>query len=295
MGKSLIHKITATQLVRDFAEAAKEAALGDLAITKHGKVEYRLINEYRYTALTCGEAADSAIDYSRLKDELKTVLDSVRTLVIILDDEQRILRANRAMCERLAKQEEDLIGLHVLELELSPQLHHVSTRIKNVTRSGEKDTFDVHPSAPDERFFKCMIKRLPSGVAVFMDDKTDRRELDRRTFEYAARKKSIAALGTIAVANVRDDGEIISMTGGLPELIESTNGALLGSKIQAMLDPESREKFEAALHGDIGVPCGPFPISYLKGGMTLTNAMMVVTPYRSVDHLSCAAVAIMDN
>jgi PAS domain S-box-containing protein len=118
---------------------------------------------------------------ARLGDELRTVLDSVPTLIFFKDLENKILRCNRAAAEYLGSTTEEISGRSMLEL-FPEQSDRIRAEDMLVVESAQPMTGIIDDiSSPTGEIRVCVTDKVPlfdgsgeiDGIAVFSVDVTD--------------------------------------------------------------------------------------------------------------------------
>lgn len=109
------------------------------------------------------------------RTRFETVINSIHDSVMILDQENRIILVNPAMCKSFGLDEKTSIGKLVIDVIDHPDLHAM------LQGSGDIDPLHHHEiSFPDGRVGSAQVTTIPDiGYAVTMQDITYLKEVDR--------------------------------------------------------------------------------------------------------------------
>jgi PAS domain S-box-containing protein len=109
------------------------------------------------------------------RSRLETVINSIHDNVMILDQENRIILVNPAMCKSFGLDEKTSIGKSVIDVIDHPDLHAM------LQGSGDNDPLQYHEiSFPDGKVGSAQVTTIPDiGYAVTMQDITHLKEVDR--------------------------------------------------------------------------------------------------------------------
>lgn len=109
------------------------------------------------------------------RSRLETVINSIHDNVMILDEENRVLLINPAMCSSFGLDENSTIGKPILELVDHPDLHAL------IMSNDNQDPLHHHEvNFPDGRVASAQLTAISGiGYAVTMQDVTYLKEVDR--------------------------------------------------------------------------------------------------------------------
>ncbi len=281
--------VTATQLVRDFPDARRLADQGPVRVTSHGRTELVMLTPDHFAQL----AAAGTSSVERIEGKIAIILDTIDIAVLIFDEELHVRQCNPAMCQLVDTDEGQLIGLHASALVTHPSHRYIVERLNEVHRSGVAEVLTAASARDTTRTLQISLKPWPGGVALFADDFTDRMRLGDLVAGEDMLEQSLAALDGIGTAHVRSCGTILSGSKGLAQMVGTSASALVGARLQNLLSPESRGVVNSALQRASEGPAN-YMIQYLKNGVSIASATIVISPYWTAEHHACAAVALHD-
>lgn len=264
------------------------AGHGPVHITSHGHTELVLLSPYDFAQIIEG-----GTDTSRLEGKLALVLDTIETAVLIFDENLYVRQANQAMCMLVDSDESTLLGLHASALVTHPSHRYTIERLAEVRRSGHAEVLTAASGRDATRTLQLHLKPWPKGVALFADDITDRMRFGDTVIADGTMDRSLAGLDGVGVAHVRSCGTILSSSNGLAQMARVSTTSLVGARLQNLVSPQSRAIVNDALllHSD---EPRRYQVEYLRNGVSVAPAAMVVTSYWTGEHHACAAVALHD-
>jgi PAS domain-containing protein len=127
-----IRKVTATQVVRDLRGVRDMLDNGAVAVTSHGRTEMIVISESDFSRLQLLSGTDA----DRLNSKLQMVMDTIDSLILILDNDMRIRRANRAYREYFGLEGVDLVGESILDRNRTATDRFITHKAEGVLASG---------------------------------------------------------------------------------------------------------------------------------------------------------------
>ena len=141
----------------------------------------------------------------RSEEELRTLVDTVQALLLVLDGDLRVVQANPAVCAATGLSADDLVGAEWLEtcvpLRGRAPLHEAFLSLRDHRESVSVDGLITHRSAEgrlEERSISWQLAALGEGSAfrIYASglDITDIAELERRT----RMAEKLAAVGTVS-------------------------------------------------------------------------------------------------
>jgi PAS domain-containing protein len=289
MDPHLSQRVTATRLVRDLAAIRSMAAQSPVAITSHRRTELVLLSAEHFAAM--GSAANES-DARHLDARLDAALDAIDTRVVIVDDDLRVRRVNRAMRLALGLADKPYEGENVFDLLPREVAPFIAKRLSEVYESGKLAEFDFPSTLNPGRTIHARIVPWPGGIAYFSEDITDRLRAIERDMEFAALREAFAALGGHGSGSVSADGLIRHADSGLGALVGADHDNLIGRRLITLFDPSDHEPILAAMRQRGGLQV--LEVGYLRNGVTLGRARLVLSSYFAGDGQPLYAFAIAD-
>ncbi len=181
---------------------------------KFGAYDYLLKPFDPETLLSTLERARESVRLRREKDELsralarseenlRTLVDTVGALLLVLDDRGRVILANPAVANASGQSQEELVGVDWFEVHV-PRSQRVDARARfsSLLASGRPASFEGRVTRADGRGDRRVLwqwsrLQVPSGsyhVYASGQDVSSLRELERRT----KLAEKLAAVGTLA-------------------------------------------------------------------------------------------------
>jgi PAS domain-containing protein len=281
--------VTATHLVRDFARVRRMAESGPIHISSHGHSDLVVMSENMFSAQEFPENRN----LSRIEAKLNVVLETLDSMVVILDRNLCVLRANLAYCSALDVVDSEIRGKPIESLASSLSDRFLIQRMEDVRRTGVSEVF-MHPSWQRPGRTLCMkIKQCNDGVALFSEDVTERVQVRDRIGEDISLDHALGALPGVGVAKVRSCGTVLSASTGLARMLGTSEAALVGIRVQQVFDPRCRLVVE-----DVLTQSSPEPnrcqVEYLRNGTICAKCDLIVTPFWSSEHRQCATIILHD-
>ena len=281
--------VTATQLVRDFAQVRRMAESGPVHVSSHGHTELVVLGANIFDKFQ----SNNDPDVSRIEAKFETVMQSIETMVAILDQNLCIRRVNTAYLETLDVIETEIIGKSIEELATTPSDHFLIHRIGDVCRSGIAEVL-THPSwNRPGRTLRIKIRPWHMGVAIFSDDVTERVQARDRIGEDISLDHALSAIPGVGVAKVKSCGTILSGSIGLARMLGTSEAALVGMRVQQIFDPRSRLQVEDALTQSSMEPAR-CQVEYLRQGIDCAKCTLIVSPFWSSEHRASATMILHD-
>lgn len=186
----------------------------------------------------------------RAKEDWERTFDAVPDLIAILDAEHRVVRANRAMAERLRTSPEQCVGLRCFEVVHGTEAPPLFCPHAQLLRDGREHDAEVCEARLGGHFhvstspLRDTDGKLIGSVHVARDI-TDRKraEIAMRASEERFRRMFEAATEGIALANP-ETGEILDCNEAFLKLTGYARHELIGQS-QTMLHPRKME------HGEV--------------------------------------------
>ena len=281
--------VTATQLVRDFPEVRRLAEHGPIHITSHGRTELVVLSPHTFAHLTEAKGPEA----ERLEWKLSVVLDTVETNILILDENLYVRGANMSLCETFEQDPSTIVGKHISQMVRTPADHFLIERLGEVYASGQPEVMVVPCSIRPGRTVRINIKPWPKGVAMFGDDITERVNYRDRQIADHASELSVQEIGGLGVVNAQSSGTILSGSLSFCQMMGAAAESLPGVRLHSLFAPRSRATIDEALTAS-SKETRRYEVEYLREGIKITAGILTVTPYWTVQHHACAAIALYD-
>ena len=284
-----VQSATSTQLVRDLQSIKDMLLHGPVHITTHGREDFVLVSQKDYRTLD--HLKDTNAD--RLNAKLELVMDSIETLITIMDDNMVVRRVNKAWLSYFDKQADQIVGRSLADQIKTPNDNFIYQRTKNVCETRMEETFEMPSSHMPGRLFRFVIRPWPRGVAMFATDITERNRAAERIMRDEAMDQSIKFVDGVGVAAIDDSGKFVTVTKSLAELVGTTPDAMVGTSLLTLIDPQSRAEVEQAL-ANRSTETHVMEISYLRRGTQIAQGRLALTAYSSSQFSTCYALALSD-
>ena len=140
-------------------------------------------------------------DAERQRERLNGIFEGITDAFIVIDDEQRVVQANRAAAHLSRCAPDELIGRHIRELPLlrGSSIERVISRATKLRESGVAEDYN----AALDRWFESNVFPLDDGISIYTRDVTLRKravELTSRLARHSVLRAEIA----FALAEERD-------------------------------------------------------------------------------------------
>ena len=281
--------VTSTRLVRDLQSVKNQLRHGPLRVTTHGKDDFVLVSKDEFERLTSLRDTDA----ESLDHKLRVVMDSISTLILIVDRNLTVRRANKAWRIHLEVEDQEIVGRDIRDFLTTTADLYLFQRIKNVLATQVEESFEMPSSHRVGRVNHYVIRPWPNGVAFFATDVTERIRATERILRNAAFDKAIEAVDHIAIGGVDETGKFIFATESLSSLIGSSRDTLLDASLFSILDRECRASLEEALDYR-GMDTQVLDVRYMRYRGELRKARLALSPYSGQSHGHCFSIALID-
>ena len=288
-GRQKRPSVSATELVRDIGGVRERVLDGPIQITSHGRAEMVLLSQADFNRLQ----NTSSNDVDRLEAKLRTVIDTVDTIIIIFDQDLKVRRANRAYCDHFGRQATDVIGMSVWDLVNNPGDQFLAIRMRDVLKSGKEERFEMPSTYREGRQMRFVIKPWPLGIAFFARDVTEELQASDRVLRDIALDHSLAMVPGVGTGVVDNHAEIIMASRSLAMLLGTTPRALLGTSIFNIFHPEDRHQLEGMLAQSV-TEARQVEIRYLRDGTEYRSCEVATSSFFDSRRDHCSALAIHD-
>jgi PAS domain-containing protein len=233
---------TATDFVRHFGHYAASSRNKPVYIAQHGRVGWALLSAAQMTRLseTEGEATGQDARFDIL-------LDSLSTIVVIVDTDLQITRMNCAGRRHFQVPE---IGPNPVSFWTLLNEHkrafigQVCTRVLN---SGDPETFEIDSARYPGRTLQFQIMPFPSGLAILADVVTQATRSRQLSSAAAASDMAIDAATSLGRGRVDVRGTITHVNDNLTALAQSTAEKITGLRLSALFEQGSRNMVRDAM------------------------------------------------
>jgi PAS domain S-box-containing protein len=171
---------------------------------------------------------------------LKTAMDGFW----VVDTEGRILEVNETYCRMSGYTEQELLSMHIIDLEAQETVEGIAAHMRTVLAGGE-DRFESRHRRKDATFFDVEIRTQYSSanggmVVVFLRDITEHKDWEEKLKESEERFKALhnASFGGITI---HDKGLILDCNQGLSEITGFAVEELFGMDGLLLIAPDARE------------------------------------------------------
>jgi two-component system, cell cycle sensor histidine kinase and response regulator CckA len=162
----------------------------------------------------------------------------------VVDTEGRVLEVNETYCWMSGYTEQELLSMHITDLEAQETVEDTAAHMRKVLAGGE-DRFESRHRRKDGTFFDVEIRTQYSSanggmVVVFLRDITEHKDWEEKLKESEERFKALhnASFGGIAI---HDKGLILDCNQGLSEISGFAVEELIGMDGLLLIAPDSRE------------------------------------------------------
>ena len=280
---------TSTELVRSLQTIKQQLQVAPIQITSHGRDEFVVISQNHFNHLKALSNAGT----EHVEAKLKLVLDTITSHIIILDNDLKIRRANKAFCDFFGHIEQEIVGQPIDILPRTANDSFLAIRARWVLDSGKAESFEIPSSHRPGRILQVHLRPWPQGVALFLSDKTDSSHLNALMLRDLAHEASLAAAGGIGSFTLKPDGEITLASEGLAKMLATTRAALRGTSIRTLLGTECVQEVKERLKGSGSEP-QIVPITYLKGGEEFAHGILSMAPFANQAFERRIAATIID-
>lgn len=246
--------VTATNFVRNFATYARNAKFEPIHIVNHGRPAWSLVATEDLARL-----ADSQFDDGgerRIRAKLDIVLDMVPTLIILIDENLHVLRANPAARRFFQFSDEEIRGASLSRILNNPKQDFLLRAVERVCNSGAAETFEMDSVDASIRTFQVKIVPFPGGTALFADEITHALAIRQADALAVAFANVIDASPELARGIINMRGVIVSASAAFVKLVGTDETRILGVRFAGIFDASSRADISDAVENLLseGVP-----------------------------------------
>lgn len=179
-------------------------------------------------------------DEERHRMILKTAMDGFW----LVNTKGHILEVNETYCRMSGYTEQELLGMHIRDMEAQETVEAIATHMRTVLADGE-DRFESRHRRKDGSFFDVEIRTQYSSASdgmmvAFLRDITQDKQWEEKLKESEERFKALhnASFGGITI---HDKGLILDCNQGLSEISGFAVEELIGMDGLLLIAPDSRE------------------------------------------------------
>ncbi len=181
------------------------------------------ITSYRGTLRDITEKKRAEENLRQANQEWERTFDAVTDIVFVQDSAGQIVRANKAMCERLAMKAEEIVGMRCFEL-----MHNGQTRPNRCPRELMLDDLSNHSGeisdSPLGGCFAVNVSPIRDGEGRFLGSVHVARDITetKRLQELESRAQRLDTAGRIAGQVAHDLNNLLAPITAYPDLIRET-------------------------------------------------------------------------
>ena len=198
--------------------------------------------------VTDRRAAEKALAES--EERYRTLFDSASDAIIILDEEGRIIEANEATGERLGYSREELIRMHITDLDDAASASLARKRAKELLRSG-RGLFEVThlrkdgTTVPTEASAKLISHQGNPAFLVIARDITERKRAEEALRESEARYRKLFERNLAGVYKTSLDGTLLDCNAAFAAMLGAAGPEAIihTSVLDRYADPSARLPF----------------------------------------------------
>jgi hypothetical protein len=233
---------TATNFVRHFGHYAATSLNKPVYIAQHGRIGWALLSAAEMTRLSGSENDTSSQDA-----RFDILLDSISTIVLLVDQDLRITRMNSAGRRHFQVPDFGASPISLTALLQDNNRVFVADICKRVLNSGDTETFEFDSGRHPGRMMRFQIMSFPSGLAIMADMVTQATQ--SRLLSSAAAAADVAIDATLSLGRGRVDvrGTIMGVNGNLVAMAQSTAEKVTGLRLPALFEQGSRNSVRDAL------------------------------------------------
>jgi hypothetical protein len=233
---------TATDFVRHFGHYAASSRRKPVYIAQHGRVGWALLSAAEMTRLS-----ETGSDTSTFDARFDILLDSISTIVVLVDADFRITRMNSAGRRHYEVPHLGSGTVSLLTLLSDNNRHFIGDICSRVLSSGNTETFELESGRYRGRTLHFQIMPFPSGLAILADVVTEAAEGRRVSAAAAAASQAVDAIVSLGRGQLDVRGAIVSLNNNLAELAQSTKEKVMGLRLAALFEQESRTRVRDAI------------------------------------------------
>ncbi len=230
--------VSATEAVRKFSHIRQLAEDHPVHISTNRGDQQTLLSRRFYEDLISPRKDGDDLNY---KVQLDLVLDTVDTVIIILDRDMHIVKMNLA-ARRVLSLSDYAIGGQAISSPITPQHQYILSRAETVMRTGAAQRFETVASYDENQIRSIRIIPWQGGVAIFSDDATANRDLRKLKAHHHAVASALSTFQDLGSGVFDGSGRLQSVSAGFKKLLETDDSeTLLGMRFLSLFSSESCE------------------------------------------------------
>lgn len=233
---------SATEFVRHFGHYAASSRNKPIYIAQHGRVGWALLSAAQMTRLSTTDATAMSPDA-----RFDIMIDSISTIVFIIDREFRITRINVAGRRHFQISDSAMSPGDFRELLSANNRDFIADVCTRVLDSGDSETFEIESARYPGQTLSFQIMPFPNGLAILADVVTQATRIRQATAAAAAAELAIDATDLLGRGRIDVRGSITSANHNLVSLAHSTIDKVMGLRLTALFQPEPQHIIRDAI------------------------------------------------
>lgn len=218
-------------------------------VTHHGRPRVVIVSAHHFQELTEAQEATPAQDMASYASRLSSVLEHASEAFFALDAALHVTATNGAFTSLVGRAESEIAGRSWRACFPDVAQSVVEEQFVRVIRAGEAVAFEMAAGLSAERLFAVRAFPYAGGVAALMVNCTHERLSQAHVHESAALRHALAALPSIASAQLNVRGVLTSASEQLSRLSGFTSAELSHVRLTDILSPRDRASVARALEG----------------------------------------------
>lgn len=246
-------RVTAAELVRNFAAIRQRACRAPMVITNHGRQSHVLCSLEQYRALAEHPARESE---GRVPIDVAQLAAWIDQGLLLIAGGGRILHANAALLALAPYDPAQLIGRDVFEAMPEWRGTLAEAYLRRAIGAGEIALFELASPFQPDRWLQCRIAPVGGRLAFLIRDIS--REV-RGVREAGASDAMLRALDRtqgIAMLRLSPSGAIETINGCFAGLVGLADSRLLGLRFSDLVDALDRREVTRAIESVIARGAG---------------------------------------
>lgn len=272
--RDMIPQKTATELVRNLHEVKEELGRGPIQITSHGRNDFVLMSQKQFEHLS-GLTGTST---ERLDAKLRLVMEMVDSFILILDDELKVRRANKAFCDFFNYDQDEIRGMPLESLPRTANDSYLAVRARAVVSSGRAESFEMPSSHRPGRTLQIRIRPWPNGIVTVFNDITDSLRDKNRILRDIAFDTAISVIPGFGTTIINPNGNLVVASLSIARLFGASRDALKGVSIFSLLSGECTKLLKSVLQGTDNTP-QKCEVEYLRNGQDFAPGILSMAPF----------------
>ncbi|MET0364013.1 MAG: PAS domain-containing protein [Sphingobium sp.] len=239
--------VSATAFVRNFGAYARTAGSEPIHILNHGRPAWSLIATDYLARLSDARLPASESDEDKVA--LSMVLDTIPTLVIMVDGDLRIVRVNQAARHALSIHDADVRGVILGQILSDARYQFVLRTVERVRDTGISETLEIDTVTGPQRTFHVKVEWFADGLAIFSDE-TTAQKLVRARYDVANTYEVLMdALPGLARGTINPRAIITGSSPALANLVQTDPDRIIGMRLASLFHTSVRTAVADAIEG----------------------------------------------